>query len=110
MAKTSDVVLTVPLSDWDEFKKDHRYNPYVQCATIKVYVGTDIVNVKWDFVKWFTKDKYIDEILDFFTKRSYLITALNEDNSVYQEDHVQDDEDLSDFWDYAPQVKLITDF
>lgn len=110
MAKTSDVVLTVFQYDWDEFANKHKYNPFVKSATIKAYIGTDIINVRWDFVKWYTKDTYIDEIIDYFNEHSYIITTLDDDNSIYQEDHVANDEDLSDFWDYAPQIKLVTEF
>ena len=38
---------------------------------------------------------------------SCLLTTLDEDNTVYQEDYIKSDDDVSDIWDYAPQVKLV---
>lgn len=107
MAKHSDVVLTVYKNDWEEFVKAHKDNVFAKCAKITEYPTTDIINVSWDFVKWYTKDDYIDEILIYFNEHDYMITTLDGDNTLHQEEYVKDDDALSEFWDYAPQVKLV---
>lgn len=107
MSKVSDVVFTVYNDEWEDFAKNHTYNPFVKCAKVTKYPTTNLVNVSWDFVKWYTKDEFIDEIIDYFNERDYLLTTLDEDNTLYQQDHVKSDDDVSEFWDYAPQVKLV---
>lgn len=107
MATVSDVVFTVHGYDWAEFAENNMDNPYVKSAKVTSYARTDLVNVMFEGVKWYTKDEYIDAIYIFFEDKDYLFTSLDEDNSINQTDHVHSDDDISEFWDYAPQVKLI---
>ena len=107
MSKVSDVVITCFKVEWEVFADIHKYNPFIKCAKITEYPAIDIINVSWECVKWYTKDKYTDEIYDFMNNHSCLLTTLDEDNTLYQEDYIKSDDDVSDFWDYAPQVKLV---
>ena len=107
MATVSDVVFTVHGYDWAEFAENNMDNPYVKGAKVISYARTDLVNVMFEDVKWYTKDDYIDEIIVYFNDHDFLLTTLDEDNTVFQQDHVSDDNMISEFWDYAPQVKLI---
>lgn len=107
MAERSDVVLTVYKEDWYNFVEAHKDNLFAKSAKVTEYPTTNIINVSWEFVKWYTKDDYVDEILNYFSEHDYLITTLDEYNTIYQEDRVHNDDMLSDFWDYAPQVKLV---
>ena len=107
MATVSDVVFTVHGYDWAEFAENNMDNPYVKGAKVTSYARTDLVNVMFEDVKWYTKDDYIDEIIVYFNDHDFLLTTLDEDNTVFQQDHVSDDNMISEFWDYAPQVKLI---
>ena len=107
MAKISDVVITCYKKEWEAFACDNAYNPFVKCAKISEYPSTDLVNVSWEFIKWYTKDEFIDEIIDYFNNHDFLLTTLDDDNNVFQQDHVSDDSMISEFWDYAPQVKLV---
>ena len=107
MAKHSDVVLTVYKENWEEFVKTHKDNIFARCAKVTEYSTTNIINVSWDFVKWYTKNDCIDEILTYFDEHDSIVTTLDEDNTLHQEDCIKDDDALSEFWDYAPQVKLV---
>jgi len=107
MAIVSDVVFTVHGYDWAEFAENNMDNPYVKGAKVTSYARTDLVNVMFEGVKWYTKDDYIDEIIVYFNDHDFLLTTLDEDNTVFQQDHVSDDNMISEFWDYAPQVKLV---
>lgn len=108
MVKYCDVVITVNLKDWNDFVSSHAYNPFVKCADIKHYGNTEIINVLWNFVKWYTKDDYIDEILNYFEEHSYILTTVDDDNYVNQVDGIKYDDDTeSCYWDYVHKVKLI---
>lgn len=110
MAKLSTVIITCYKEDWERFVKDNQFNPYVKCVESKEYPLINIINIRWKWIKFFTKDDYMDDILNFFADCSYIITILDEDDTINREDNVKSDDEVSDFWDYAPQVELNIDF
>ena len=111
MSTRSDVFITIRKDDWVEFAKNHKDNPFVKDVEIKSYETTDIVNVYWESVKWWSfTDTYVKEIEDYIKEVSCLVSILDDDRAFSQTDYIKNDEELSEFWNYSPQLMLNVDF
>lgn len=109
MSAKHTVVLTCYEKDWTEFVENFVGNEFAEKANERYYENSDIMNVKWEWIDWFSNADAGD-MLDFFTNRSYILTTLDENHGIEQDDNIIDEEEDSVFWDYAPIVDLNINF